>query len=133
MARASAVRRKRPWARSPWHDPEHEAANGEDVELAARVLAEARDPFAGIQRRPRRPRGRLSPGEDEAPHPSAAVVAVEVRAAQGRDRGAAVDVAADHAAGAGGGELVVVLEHRWREAGGIAVAGVGAARSLEDP
>src|SRR5438093_2584584 len=102
MARASAVRRRRPWAHSPRHDPEHEAANGEDVELAARVLAEARDPFAGIEGWPLGPRGRLSPREDEAPHPSSAVVAVEVRAAQRRDRRPAVDVSSDHAAGAGG-------------------------------
>ena len=96
----------------------------EDVELAVRVLTERGD--GGDARGPRRIELLGALGElrhlavhvAEGPDAARAVVGVEIGPLQGRDRGAAVDVASGH----GAAERVAVLLDRIDEGGGVARA-----------
>src|SRR5262247_4075378 len=98
------------------HELVQVAGVGHDVKLAPRVLSEAGDVAAGIEIRVLGELAGEASAQAKAPDPAVTVIAIEVGSLQTRNRGAAVDVAADH----GTALAVVVDQDRGGEAGLVA-------------
>src|SRR5438105_12386315 len=118
-APGQCIRRPAECARSPVrsgtrHDPVHPTIQGQNVELALRILPKRADRAAGRQElRPIEPRGHIAATVAEAQYKAVAIVGVEIMPDERRHLRAAVDVAAGDGAGA---DRVGVFDDRQYEA-----------------